>query len=626
VKCARRADQAAALAVVFLLGAPGPLRGQDTTLVVPDSVALPQDTSLVLPDSAMPPLDSLAQGQDTSVANAEGEAGQAEWLPVPDPEVPPGPMVPGSRYTFTPDSLNWLSGVTLADLLTSIPGVYVARTGFLGQPEFVMYAGRGGGSLELYWDGVLLEPLGRDSLFHDPGRVNLTYLERVDVHVLPSTLRVYLVSARHADSTPLSSIRFMAGDFSTGGYAGLFQKRFPGGFSLNLAADFVGTEGATGTGRTDQTFDAWTRIDWIPSEKFGASYQLRSQNHKRDGIGSAPLFDVAGRFGTRTDQMFQIRSGSRPGGLGLGAETGVVSSVWSSDTVDQLVPDQTVRQAFMALRYRTPNMTLGLRGRIGDARIESQLSGRFGWVPLPGIVLEGDARWTRHDRDRTSLVGNGSVGLYGGPFSLVGTMQYGDAVQAPAITTDSAQQTLDKSIRAALRTQPLSGHVGIVWRDPYLPLPFPEVAVVSRFDTTRETTYLVANVRLASSRALALEGWYSNPLEGDPGNLQPPSHARIQATFRSKFWRTFRSGAFDLKVQISIDTWSEGIGGYDSGGNPVALPAATFWEGLIQIGLVDFSVFGDWRNMYNSKETYFPGLEYVRRIVFLWGVKWEFSS
>jgi len=519
-----------------------------------------------------------------------------------------------------------MTGVTLADLLASIPGVYVARTGFLGQPEYIMYAGRGAAGLEIYWDGLPMVPLGRDSLQHDPGRVNLTYVDRVDVHVLPSTLRVYLVSTTHTSTRPRSALRVLAGDFSTGAYAGVFQKRVPGGLGLNLAADFVGTDGASGSGRTDQTFDIWTRFDWLPSDKLGASYQIRMQTHDRDVVGSQPGFIVAPRYGTRTDYMFTIHAGSLGGGMGLRAEAGVASSAWKADSLDLAVPNQRVKQGFFGIRYMRPNLTMDVKGQLGDSRVTSGLTGTLGWVPLPGVVFSGNARWYRHGAERRSLVGVGSVGLYGGPFSLVGTVHYGDEVHAPAISVDSAQKTVDRSIRAGMRTQPLSGHVGIVWRDPYLPMPIPEVGVLSSFDTTRATTYLVADVRLASSRALAVDAWYSSPLVGEAGNLQPPQHTRVQITYRSKFWRTFRSGAFDFKVQIAAEFWTDGIGGYDASGSPVELPGATFWDAFVQFQLVDFVAFWNFRNMYNSKETYFPGMDYVKRAVQIYGVKWEFSN
>jgi hypothetical protein len=312
--------------------------------------------------------------------------------------------------------------------------------------------------------------------------------------------------------------------------------------------------------------------------------------------------------------------------MGLRAEAGVASSAWKADSLDPDVPAQRVKQAYASLRYMRSNLTMDLSARLGDTRVKSAISSRLGWVPLPGLVLSGDARWYRHDSERTSLVGIGSIGLYGGPFSLVGTIHYGDEVHAPALAFDSAQKTVDRAIRAGIRTQPFSGHVSIVWRDPYVPLPIPEVGVIASFDTTRATTYLVADVRLASSRALALDAWYSSPLVGEPGNLQPPKHTRVQITYRSKFWRTFRSGAFDLKVQIAAEFWTDGIGGYDVTGSPVDLPGATFWDAFVQFQLVDFVAFWNFRNMYNSKDTYFPGLEYLQRAVQIYGVKWEFSN
>ncbi|MFC1639763.1 TonB-dependent receptor [Gemmatimonadota bacterium] len=590
------------------------------------AAVIAQDTTQVAVDSTLLPTDSVSIPRNSIQVDSLSESGLPLMLPIPEPAVPLGPLPPGTRYTFTRDSIRWMSGVTLADLLVSIPGVYVARTGFLGQPEYIMYAGHGGEALELYWDGLPMMPLGRDSLHNDPGRVNLTYLDRVDVVALPSTLRVYLVSTSQASTSPRSSLRVLAGDFSTGGYAGVFQKRMSNGFGLNLAADFVGSDGASGSGRTDQTFDIWTRLDWLPSDKIGASYQMRRQTHQRDPVGSYADYSVAGRQGTRTDYLFTIHAGSRPDGLGLRAEAGVASSAWMMDSLDLAVPDQRVKQGHFALRYMRPNWTVDFKGRIGDSRVTSGLSGHLGWVPLPGVVMAGDARWSRHDAERTSLVGNGSVGLYRGPFSLVGMVQYGDEVRAPALVDDSAQKTVDRSIRAGFRSQPLSGHAGVVWRDPYLPRPFNEISAISGFDTTRATTYLVADVRLASSRALALDGWYSSPLVGEPGNLQPPKHARIQLTFRSKFWRTFRSGAFDLKVQIAAEFWSGGVGGYDANGSPVELPAASFWDAFIEFQLVEFVAFWNFRNMYNSKETYFPGLDYLRRAVQIYGVKWEFSN
>src|SRR3989441_5265525 len=62
-------------------------------------------------------------------------------LPVFAAPLPPGPMPRGTRYSFPIDSLVFTNVRTLSDLLAHVPGVYVARGGYYGQAEYVMYGG-----------------------------------------------------------------------------------------------------------------------------------------------------------------------------------------------------------------------------------------------------------------------------------------------------------------------------------------------------------------------------------------------------------------------------------------------------------------------------------------------------
>jgi hypothetical protein len=61
---------------------------------------------------------------------------------------------------FDRDSILWSNAATLSDLLARIPGVYVARAGFVELPEYTVYAGRGGQGIELYWDGLRPQACG----------------------------------------------------------------------------------------------------------------------------------------------------------------------------------------------------------------------------------------------------------------------------------------------------------------------------------------------------------------------------------------------------------------------------------------------------------------------------------
>ena len=546
-------------------------------------------------------------------------------LAVKEPEAPNGPLPPGSRYVFDSDSIRWSGGLTLADLLRSIPGVFVARAGFWGLPEYVFYAGRGPAALEIFRDGVRMEPVGTDTLFVDPGRISLAFLQRVEVEVLPASLRVYLVTARHRLPSARSGIDVLSGDLGTGAFSGIFQYRWRSGVSVTAAGEVGSTDGASGPGRNDYTLAFWAQVGWIPRPNLGALYQIRSEQHERDPV--AALSGAAGvpeRFGNRTDIQFSVFAGTHPSGLGFRTEGGLAITSWSPDS-GFAPPDQRIRRAYVDARYAETNWSVAARGTLGDQRTLSAVEGRVGWAPVAGVVLSGDGRLARHDGDRTSRQAHGALGLYGGPLSVVGEVGFADAVRAPALAADTAVRTFDMSARLGLDTPPLSAHVGVARRDAYAPLAPPDLAVLARLTPSAEATYLLLEARLRPLRPLTISGWYADPLEGAPADLQPPSHVRGQITFRSKFWKVFRSGAFDLKVEAAIESWGAGRAGLGVGNAPIAHPAATLTELLIEFQIAGFTGFWNMRNAGNAEADYVPGLDYPLAVQ-TFGVKWVFAN
>lgn len=571
----------------------------------PPALAAPQDTTAI---------------QDTALTDSVTV--QATRLPMMPDEVPPGPLSPGTRYTFTRDSVFWSGAMTLSDLLTNIPGVYVARGGFLGQPEYVMYAGRGPAGVEVYWDGFALEPVGGDTVYFDLGRIALTYVRRVDVEVWPSMLRVYLVSERHEWSDPRSVIRLTSGSFSTAQYVGLFQQRWSSGVSLDIAGDFTGSEGDANVDRNDQYLDLWLKLGWTRSGRYGFSYQIRRQDQERDPRQAENMaVGVPAQDGARTEFLFKLFAGNQEDQSGWRFETGLGSTAWTGDTVHG---DQHIRQAFATIGYTAPHWSAAVSGQAGDTRTKSGVEGRFGWIPFEGLVISGSGRVRRHDNRRIDQMASASVGIHRGPISIVGQVSGGDVVQAPALDADPAQQVTDAGVRFGVRTAPLVGHVGLVRRDgfqPFAPLAYP---AISSFDASAAATYVVADARVRLAQPLVVEAWYSHPRTTPPG-LQPPNHGRGQVTFRSKFWRTFPSGAFDLMVRYGVESWSGGSGGVDDGGVPILLPGATYHEVFLQVQLVRFMVFWNWRNARNTQAHYVPFLPYPRNAQ-TFGMKWEFFN
>lgn len=569
-----------------------------------------QDRQAV-PDSAV---------ADTARADTTGPPARRFTLP---PAVAPGPLPPGSRVVFARDSLDWFEGYTLADLLGALPGAYVVRAGFVHQPHPVTYAGRGADAVEILWDGVPFLPAGPDSTHVDPGRVSLVGLERVEVEVLPGGLRVHLVTARHNLPDARSLVRVVSGGLETAGYAAVFQHQWPTGLALNLRGDFFATEGDREAPRDDRWFDLWAKLDWAPTATVGASWQIRSQQYERTAIGESGPGTTAPRNGTRRDVALRLFASQRPAGYGLGIEAGVATASWDDDDSTFVTP--AVRQAFLGLGWRRRDANVSITGRMGDGHYRQGLDARVGWVPLRGIVLAGDATLREYPGDRTAARAHGSLGLYAGPFSLVGEAAAGERVGVPRFPDDTVQSTTDLGVRLGLDFGRLGGHAALVRRgafDPHVPPGLPGVPAVTQ---TPEATWLVADVRLQPWRELTVDAWYSTPrgVEARAAAFQPPEHGRVAITFRSDFFRAFRSGAFDLKLRYGIEYWSAWNAGIVDG-TAVTVPGATFHDAFIQFRIVDFLGFWRLQNLRNSRGRYAPELDYPRSLQ-TFGVQWEFS-
>jgi hypothetical protein len=550
-------------------------------------------------------------------------------LPTAQAEVPPGPLPPGSRYVFTRDSITWSTAQTLADLLSAIPGVYVARAGFLGLPEYVVYGGRGAAAVELYWDGMPLLPLGPDSVYVDPARIPLTYLRRVDVEVLPATLRVYLVSERNESLAPRSLVRVLSGAFHAASYAGIFQKRWASGLGLDLAGNYMGGNGSNRNDYNIGAFDLWAKATWLPSASTSVSYQIRRQQYDHDdvpaGAGAVTTQGIPAVHGARTDAILAMSVVQHPFAMGWRASGGFGASGWSNDSV---IGDRSVHQAFVSVGYQAPRWQVEATGSLADVRTTGAVSARASWTPVPAVVVAGDAALARLEGGRSRRSADASVALLAGPLSLVGELSTADAVQAPVLLADTAQRTVDRAVHLGLATGPLGGHIGLVRRAAYQPLPFGELPVIPGLAATQAATYLVADARLQPIKPLSLNGWFETPRS--PGNravadFQPPSHARADLTFASKFWRTFRSGAFDCRIQVALESWSAGTAGVDANGSPITLPGVTYLETSFSFQIVGFTGFWDMRDARNERKQYVPGLPYPG-IAQVFGVRWVFTN
>ena len=547
------------------------------------------------------------------------------YLPVFPQAIPAGPLPPGTRYTFNADSLIFSNVQTLSDLLAHIPGVYVARGGIYGAGEIVMYGGRGAAGLEIYWDGVPYLPLGRDSVFLDPARISLAPLERIDVIVLPASLRVYLVTLRQRSTETASQVGVATGEVKTANYRGAFLRRWRSGLGLSLVADYNNNEGIEGSSSTAfNSVDLWLKGEYAPSARFGASFQtLSSRWHRSAG----PL--TANWHPQRRDGIFRVFAAARDDGLGPRAQATFATTSVSRDTA---VPDRSLSESTLEITNDWSRAHIGFAIRRLDHARPWQFEGTGAWSPFPGLTLAGDARHADYSRGRSGNRAHLAAGLIlPAGLSLHGDLAWAHDLQAPLDSSDLGQRTVDVSGAARWDHSWISLELGGASRDPFTPIGFP-VAITAidssgpvSLSPTQRTRYFTAYGALRLLPGFQVSGWYFDPLVRSGNDFEPPYHARLSLTFYSKFWRVYRSGIFALRGELAMDSWSRGTAGLDTAGALRTLPGLTIGEVNVEVRIAGVTIFWVQRNVTLQRASYVPGFDYPRRFQF-YGVRWLFTN
>ena len=535
-----------------------------------------------------------------------------------------GPLPKGTRYTFTTDSILLSNARTLSDLLAHIPGVFVARGGWYGEPEIVLYGGRGPAALEVYWDGVPMLPLGRDSVYLDPARIPIGPIERADVIVLPASLRVYLVTAQHRSTTPRTQIGIVTGQQDIADYRAGYATRTRSGFGVSMLADWASI-GLGSPGHTSPPFgtsDIWLKADYVPEGgRVGASFQVSSSSWHRS---AAPDGRVDGSLQDRRDRQLRLFVAQRGDGLGWRFTTTVGTSVISQDT---LVPARTISAASVEAIQTWPTATVAAIARFGAAGMPQQFEARAGWMPLRPVTLAATIRQTVYSNHRAGVRAFATAGLTL-PLGLSARAEvaWQHDVQAPFVTTDQVQQALDVAGWLRFESRLLTLEVGRGRRDPFAPLRFAVgIKTVDSLNRTPLTEFLAAHATIRIAPGFRLAGWYFDPVVGG-GDLEPPRHGRISASFYSKFWRVFKSGIFALRGEVALESWSSSpLGGLDSTGAKRAMTGSSFVDTNLEMQLAGVTLFWSVQNINIMRSSFVDGLGYPLAAQ-QYGARWFFNN
>ncbi len=537
--------------------------------------------------------------------------------------VPAGPLPQGGRWVFEHDALRYLGALDLAELLAHVPGVFVVRGGWFGQTSFVAYAGQGAASVEIYWDGYRLDPIGADSSAIDLGRVSIGLARRIEVEILPTVLRVYVVSDTREFRRALTETSFATGDATTNSYLIRYLNRWRSGTGLGLGVNWFGTDGPPTTPGKVADLTIWAKATWTPTPLVGVELQLLSYAARHDSLRSVTQQGpgIPRVNENRRDAFVRGTIGGRADGLGARFDVLLGNTSYK----DTLGLERSLSQAAGMASVRGTSYSAEVSARVRDGRTPLELGVRGAWAMGRRLTVSGFAISRRHAGDRGSVEA-GAVGeIRFGPLAAHGALRHRDAVARPDVLSDTAQQVGDWSTGVSYASRPLWLDVSVERHGWFEAPSWDAFSRIIPRGSAIDVTTLTTSFRVRPWNYLTLSGWYRHPLDPIQAAYEPPHHTRVALTFRSRMLPRFRRGVFDLVLESSLEGWGDGFVGRTAAGDSVRLLGATSYNYLIEFRLVGAVLFWTLRNVGAERYELIPSFHQARAIQ-RFGVRWEFTN
>jgi hypothetical protein len=640
----------ALLAGLLLAAAPAALAAQNPP-ARPDTVPRPA------------PRDTVRlEGRDTATFRVPRETLPADTLPqrgdtarvdsiVPAPLFPAWPQPDSAGFwqgTWSWDqaALGRFHGLSLLDLLRTIPGVTITRGGGYGQPAGVAPWGLGGGRTRFFYDGWEVDPLASATL--DLQEISLAELEGVRVERRLNEIRVELLPFRLPDRRSYSQIELGTGDPNTRLLRGLFGAALGARQTLTLAFDIADTEGLA----RRQPFavsNGFVRWGYRFNPRAGVQVEYRTTEVAREDTAFTEDADR---------QALWVRGRWLPTpGLALEAMGG---RNWRVPSERDRFPDRqsSYQGALRALLQGRAGWVEGvarLRGQDEGAFAVpgTELEGRAGLRAGGLLEVQGGARVTVGDEPGTEFQGSVRAGPFGG-FSVFGSATAG--TRGVSLITRDSVATYVPQFPLVLRsdTFPLFGSVapslsgfraGAEWARPgvvagaSLVVLDQDVAApfglrldedIGRATPAEASTGVEAYVSLPLFRPwLRLDGWYTRWTDTGGRPYLPEDEGRAALEFHDLFY----TGNLEPTIRFemvrrgsALTPRPEPVPPGDEPVAPVASEAYTLFNAFVQIRVIDVRVFVVVENVFNLRGAAdipgrpFPGARAI------YGIRWYFRN
>jgi len=290
---APRALTAGALRVRFLvlglaflgLAAPKALSAQiPDTIPAADSAQVqdvspaPLDSLLALPDSLRPVIsDSVQASLDSLAAVVDSLVDHVDTFP----RFPAGvmPSWEAGVWSWDRTALAADRALTLAELVSQIPGVIPLRGGDYGTPTATVSFGGAGGRVRVMLDGFEWLPL--EGGVADLSRIGLGGLEEVRVERHPGELRIEIRSLEPTDPQPVTTVNVGTGDLGTNVLRGVLAHPTAMGGAFTFTLDRLETRGP-GLDATGSLGGFGLRYALARGNRGGLSAELRRSQTKTE--------------------------------------------------------------------------------------------------------------------------------------------------------------------------------------------------------------------------------------------------------------------------------------------------------------------------------------------------------
>ena len=242
---------------------------------VPDTLQAPD--SLQVPDSLPVVSDSLQQVLDSLAAVVDSLSSAVDTFPQFRSGVAPSWEV--AVWSWDRSALASNRALTLAELVSQVPGVIALKGGDYGTPLAAMAFGAAGGRVRVLWDGFEWVPL--DGGAADLSRIGLAGLDEVRVERHPGELRIEIRTREPTEPEPVSMVDVGTGDLSTNVLRGVLAHPNSLGGALTFTLDRVETRGP-GLDAAGSLSGIGLRYAVARSNRGGLSAELRRFATKTD--------------------------------------------------------------------------------------------------------------------------------------------------------------------------------------------------------------------------------------------------------------------------------------------------------------------------------------------------------